>query len=68
MFRDMTLTRGEPKLQIHYVSVYNMAPWKNDHYRIRYAFLKDKVKSEFQLADASGKILKTGTAAGTRGS
>ena len=64
MFRDMTLTRGEPKLQIHYVSVYNMAPWKNDHYRVRYAFLKDKVKSEFQLADASGKILKTGTAAG----
>ena len=64
MFRDMTLTRGEPKLQIHYVSVYNMAPWKNNCYRIRYEFLKDKVKSEYRLVDASGKILKSGTAAG----
>jgi hypothetical protein len=61
MFRDMTLTRGEPKLQFHYTSIYSLAPLKNDHYRIRYAFLKNLVKSEYQIIDSSGKILKTGS-------
>ena len=60
MFKDLSLTRGEPKLQIYYVSIFSLAPWKNDHYRIRYEFLKDNVKSEYKLVDSSNKILAQG--------
>ena len=64
MFRDVTLTRKEPELQVHYVSIFSMAPWKNNAYRVRYAFLKDQVNSEFSLFDAAGKVLYTGKATG----
>lgn len=62
LFRDIKLTRGEPELQIHYTAVHSLAPWKNDHYRIRYGFLKDSVKSEYKLLDPAGKVLKSGSA------
>ena len=66
MFKDLSLTRGEPKLQIHYVSIFSLAPWKNDHYRIRYEFLKDNVISEYKLVNSNNKVLASGIKKGKK--
>jgi hypothetical protein len=43
-----------------------MGPYQNDSYRIRYAFLQENIKSNYQLLDSAGRILYSGSAVGKK--